>query len=308
MGFLKNDGDIILDAVLTDTGRMRLARGDGTFKISKFAFGDDEIDYGLYNKNHPSGSAYYDLTILQTPVLEAFTNNTSTMNSKLVSVGQKDLLYLPVIQLNTIDGSTQKNGNGSFTVVVDKTTVDNLVVMGTGLLNGREPGNTSNMIRTDQGLDTNQISKETTLSPNLVEHTYLIEMDNRLGKLASSGAGTGTGAPSPSYIDDDNIASYTVSAAGLGFVVDLGALEDSPILGPRGTKVLFKVKASTELATSTYLFEKNGSLGAAIQANDAAGGSTLAASSYRFIDSTVRVTGMSTGYRIDIPIRYIKSI
>ena len=36
MGFLQNDGDIILDAVLTDTGRMRLAKGDGSFKISKF--------------------------------------------------------------------------------------------------------------------------------------------------------------------------------------------------------------------------------------------------------------------------------
>ena len=307
MGFLKNDGDIILDAVLTDTGRMRLARGDGTFKISKFAFGDDEIDYALYNKNHPSGSAYYDLTILQTPVLEAFTNNTSTMNSKLMSVGQKDLLYLPVLQLNTIDGSTQKNGNGSFTVAVDKTTVDNLVVMGTGLLNGYQPGNSSNMIRADQGLDTSQISKETTLSPNLVEHTYLIEMDHRLGSLA--GRDPNSSGPSPSYIDDDNIASYAVSAnSGRRFVEDLGSLEDSPILGPRGTKVYFKVVASRELATSTYLFTKNGSLGSAVQANDAAGGSTLAVSSYRFIDSIVRVTGMSTGYRIDIPIRYIKSI
>ena len=37
MGFLDNSGDIILDAVLTDTGRKRLARGDGSFRISKFA-------------------------------------------------------------------------------------------------------------------------------------------------------------------------------------------------------------------------------------------------------------------------------
>jgi len=75
MGFLDNSGDIILDAVLTDAGRMRLAKGDGSFNIAKFALGDDEIDYGLYDKNHPSGSAYYDINILQTPVLESFTNN-----------------------------------------------------------------------------------------------------------------------------------------------------------------------------------------------------------------------------------------
>ena len=57
MGFLDNSGDIILDAVLTDTGRMRLAKGDGSFKIVKFALGDDEINYELYKKDHASGSA-----------------------------------------------------------------------------------------------------------------------------------------------------------------------------------------------------------------------------------------------------------
>ena len=66
MAFLDNSGDIILDAVLTDVGRMRIAQGDGSFKIVKFALGDEEINYGLYNKTHPSGSAYYDLQILQT--------------------------------------------------------------------------------------------------------------------------------------------------------------------------------------------------------------------------------------------------
>ena len=51
MAFLDNSGDIILDAVLTDTGRLRLAQGDGSFKISKFAIGDDEINYALYWKS-----------------------------------------------------------------------------------------------------------------------------------------------------------------------------------------------------------------------------------------------------------------
>ena len=50
MAFLDNSGDIILDAVLTDTGRFRLAKGDGSFKIVKFALADDEINYGLYDK------------------------------------------------------------------------------------------------------------------------------------------------------------------------------------------------------------------------------------------------------------------
>ena len=100
MAFLDNSGDIILDAVLTDTGRMRLAKGDGSFKIAKFALGDDEINYQLYRNDnhssgaHPSGSAYYDLDILQTPVLEAFTNNTSNLKSRLVTYTRLNLLYL----------------------------------------------------------------------------------------------------------------------------------------------------------------------------------------------------------------------
>ena len=61
MSFLDNSGDIILDAVLTDAGRARLARGDGSFKIVKYAFADDEIDYAKYDLNHASGSAYYDI-------------------------------------------------------------------------------------------------------------------------------------------------------------------------------------------------------------------------------------------------------
>ena len=58
MAFLDNSGDIILDAVLTELGRKRLA--DGDFQILKFGLGDDEINYGTYDLSHPSGSAYYD--------------------------------------------------------------------------------------------------------------------------------------------------------------------------------------------------------------------------------------------------------
>ena len=81
MGFLDNSGDIILDAVLTDVGRKRMA--EGQFKIAKFALGDDEIDYSLYNADHPSGSAYYDLEILQSPVMEAATKQASSIKYRI---------------------------------------------------------------------------------------------------------------------------------------------------------------------------------------------------------------------------------
>lgn len=98
MAFLDNSGDIILDAVLTDLGRKRMA--EGNFRITQFALGDDEIDYRIYNKNHPSGSAYYDLEILQTPVLEAFASSNANINYGLVSFGGNlNLLYMPNIKI-----------------------------------------------------------------------------------------------------------------------------------------------------------------------------------------------------------------
>ena len=107
MSFLDNSGDIILDAVLTDAGRERLARGDGSFKIVKFALGDDEINYENYNGTDLRGSAFYDLEILQTPVLEAFTNNTSNLKSKLITITRTNILYLPIMLINRKQAAQQ---------------------------------------------------------------------------------------------------------------------------------------------------------------------------------------------------------
>jgi hypothetical protein len=100
MAFLNNSGDIIVDAVLTDVGRQKLAQGNGNFRISIFALGDAEIDYGLYNSTNPSGSAYYDLNILQTPIFEPSTYAASDLTSKLITLTDNNLLYLPVLKLN----------------------------------------------------------------------------------------------------------------------------------------------------------------------------------------------------------------
>jgi hypothetical protein len=102
MGFLDNSGDIILDAVLTDVGRKRMA--EGNFRIVKFGLGDDEIDYSLYNADHPSGSAYYDLEILQSPVMEAATKQASSIKYGLLSITRTDLVYMPVLELNQKSG------------------------------------------------------------------------------------------------------------------------------------------------------------------------------------------------------------
>jgi hypothetical protein len=86
----------IINAVLTKTGRALLAKGDPAFKITKFALGDDEIDYSLWNTNHPSGSDYYGESIERTPVFEALPDDTIVMRSKLITL-PKGVTSIPYV-------------------------------------------------------------------------------------------------------------------------------------------------------------------------------------------------------------------
>ena len=320
MAFLDNSGDIILDVTLTDHGRKILSKGDGSFQITKFAVGDEEIDYSLYNSSHASGSAYYDLEILQTPILESFTNNGSSMKTKLATFQDLNLLYLPIIKINSNLTNTGKHNNGGgglettgiFLCAVDRETegtdnagtnkavgVDSSGNVVTGILYGASQ-ESDQIIRVDNGIDSEEISpKQSSLITNMIEDVYSVQIDNRLGSIVTK---TGAGAR-PLYIDDDNIAYYRLDAA-MGFVTlnnnDTNASTQT-IAGPRGTILEFKIAASLELNTSTYLFAK---LGGQFDMLNKAG----ANQSVRYIDSTVRVTGMKAGYSVDIPVRFIKTI
>tara|TARA_B100000686_G_scaffold334619_1_gene402106 strand:+ start:186 stop:1121 length:936 start_codon:yes stop_codon:yes gene_type:complete len=309
MGFLDNSGDIILDVVLTDHGRKVLAKGDGSFQITKFALGDEEIDYSLYDNTNPSGSSYYDLEILQTPVLQAFTDNAASMKTQLQTYTNMELLFLPVLRLNERAPQNQRASNGTFYCAVNTETEDNdgstATTTGvarnsdgaerTGFLFGASLVGT--IIRVDEGLDTTQISPKRKLDDELKETSYIVQMDNRLGKLVDS---TGTLA-AYDYIDDDNIAYYTVDL-GDTFVSDITDDTTSPsqvINGPRGTTLSFRIQSSMDLNTSSFLFTQLGST----ETLDNRGGGT---SSCLYIDSIIRVSGVKTGCMIDVPIRYVR--
>ena len=97
MGIL-NPQYVTVDAILTKKGRELLARNDGSFQITQFALADDEIDYTLYNPNHPSGSAYYGEAIENMPVIEAIPNESQIMRYKLVTL-PRGTSKLPVINV-----------------------------------------------------------------------------------------------------------------------------------------------------------------------------------------------------------------
>jgi hypothetical protein len=89
---------VVVDAILTKKGRELLARNDGSFSITQFSVSDDEIDYSLYNPNHPSGSAFYGEAIENMPVLQAYPNDQEIMKYKLLTL-PRGTAKLPVLDL-----------------------------------------------------------------------------------------------------------------------------------------------------------------------------------------------------------------
>lgn len=320
MGFLDNSGDITLDAVLTDTGRMRLAKGDGSFKISKFALGDDEINYGSYNKFDTRGSSYYDIDILQTPVLEAFTNNIANLNSRLVSYSRNNWLFLPVIKINYNDTPFAASviSDGGFIMAVDKNTEDWLgsntsvqynngsqtaaLYSGAtipGLLRGFTPS-VGSAIRIDQGIDNESVPAAQALDPDLMETQYLVEMNNKYVYLTDA---NGVNVATPTYIDDDGIAAYYISKGvdnDYFYTNSSTAKSGQVIAGSRGDSFKFKLTAAMEVSTTDYLFTTYGNV-------ETSRFSTPAPTKMLSILTSITVTGLTTGCMMSIPVLLLKA-
>tara|TARA_B100001113_G_scaffold349012_1_gene343767 strand:+ start:365 stop:1057 length:693 start_codon:yes stop_codon:yes gene_type:complete len=106
MGYLDNSS-ITVDAILTKRGRELLAQSHKNnpddvnvrFKITQFALGDDEIDYQLFNENHPNGTQYAAEAIENMPIIEALPNGINSMNSKLITLS-RGTRYIPYITHN----------------------------------------------------------------------------------------------------------------------------------------------------------------------------------------------------------------
>ena len=96
MGYLNNT-EITVDAILTKKGRQKLASGQA-LNITKFALGDDEIDYTLYEPAHPKGSAFYDSAIRAIPITEASPDESQVLRYKLVTL-QKGTTQIPIVRL-----------------------------------------------------------------------------------------------------------------------------------------------------------------------------------------------------------------
>ena len=80
----KTETDVTSATVFRTASGAALTQTEKEIAGSYYNAVDDEIDYALFNRNHHSGSSYYDLEGRKTPILEAFTNNTSNLKTKLL--------------------------------------------------------------------------------------------------------------------------------------------------------------------------------------------------------------------------------
>ena len=108
MGFLDHStNNIIIDAVLTDRGRELLAANDGSFRIVRYAFGDDEVDYSIIKKfGRTIGKEKIEKN---TPVFEAQTVASLALRYPIVSYSDPNLIALPTLTLDSTLATVEQN-------------------------------------------------------------------------------------------------------------------------------------------------------------------------------------------------------
>lgn len=309
--FLNNSGDIILDAVITDYGRKLLARGDGSFNIAKFGFADDEVDYTQYVGTAQEGAR--DTIIMQTPILEAITNNAASMKSPLLTLTLENILFMISMKLNTnkpyskfsSGGEGFDNFDGFIVPVNDTNNVDNLTT--TRLKNGTSDRDGvlnvgANQIRVDNGIDSDKLSNKqsiTDLYPMMRETQFNIYVDNKFSSLGVYN-GAVTAPLQPVSIDDDNIAVYRVTDQtvlnnmSIWSEISTSDTEVTPIKGTRGTRLTFTLVPNADLISVNTFFDKYGKV------------RTFSSNNYRTIKSSITVEGIATGCSVEIPVMFVK--
>jgi hypothetical protein len=199
MGFLDGStNNIILDAVLTDTGRQFLARNDGSFSIHKFALGDDEVNYNIIQKfGRTVGKEKIEKN---TPIFEALTNPNHAQKYKLVSVSNPNLLRLPALSLSgdaSVDGA-----NGVVTL-------------------GR------NVQKTSTVTVAQTIQNETSIDVELRDQTFIVELSNLFLQIQSQTPENIDGSQRASYILTRSPVENSFGGSTLQFTLSVKSLTDS---------------------------------------------------------------------------------
>lgn len=333
MAFLDNSGDIILDTVLTDEGRKRLAAG--TFRVAKFALSDDEINYGLYDKSNPSGSAYFDLSLLALPVEIAHTDASISLKHKLFSITNQNLLYLPELRSDTssVGQLAFASGRSAYALIADDITYDAFTStsssgLGNGFMDARTADGSVNTLRLRTPLGINNADAgdpiTTTLSQvdsNLDETQYSIIVDDRFIKLVVPGttvtnggaltapaglgneiAGSAIATPSARsnvFSGDDNLRVYDVTTSTEPTLfLPKAANPAGTFAGPSTDNVVSPSFVITQ-TNQDYIFTNYRTS----QVTGYAGTSV----NVDVIQTSVKIVGNTTGLSITIPVELVRT-
>lgn len=98
MGFLDHSSNnVIIDAVLTDVGRRKLADNDGGFRIAFFSLADDEVDYTTIQKF--GRTVGKEKITKNTPVFEAQTKGDLALKHRLLTLPDPTVVRLPSLSI-----------------------------------------------------------------------------------------------------------------------------------------------------------------------------------------------------------------
>lgn len=232
MGFLQQDtNNIILDAVLTDTGRQLLARNDGSFSIIKFAPGDDEVDYTLIQKfGRTVGKEKIEKN---TPVFEALTNGAYAQKNRCISLSNPNLIRLPSLSL--------AGGLG-----VDSTS--NTVSIGTTT-------NRTRQLTVQQSIG----GGETSIDVELRDQAFILSLDNRFLQVLSRAPDNIDVQQRATYILSRDATENSVGGSQVTFTIGVKAITESQfqIYGAKYNKNLIStfVKISGVQSAAVKEFE-----------------------------------------------------
>jgi hypothetical protein len=204
--------NLILDATLTLKGRELISRGDGSFRISKFALGDDEVDYSIIQK--------YGRTVgiekieKNTPVFEALPNGSYAQKYRCISISNPNLIRLPIITLQGVGFSS---------------TSEVLSI-----------GNTTTRTRTLSLEQT--ITEETSIDPELRDQTFIVNLDSRFLNISGRRPDNTDGFRRSTYILDRDAGENSVGGTRLTLTIGVQSIPEAnfTIYGTRTNKNLIK--------------------------------------------------------------------
>jgi hypothetical protein len=326
MAFLDTSGTIIIDAILTEIGRKRMAQGD--FKVSKFALGDDEIDYQEFSASALT-TTLQDAKITNQPLFEALSQHNAVIDYGLVTFNRQDLLYLPVIKTNTkVRGFAKPTGSYYYVSTNTETSRKLKTVFKDNDYFVEADSLTKTKIVFQAGIDNNILNDKTNRKTLLIDNGFLDNYFNIYcdGYLVENVLST----DSQSIFRNDLSGNLNHELKLLGttipvsltppvdyyntFIIEAAPTEIyqypnttnpddySALLGPGGSMAAINLKLKPEL-----LGDSNHSPDVKFStfghtAQTLFGG----ADKYDYIDSSIYIEGISSNARLQIPIRIIR--